>query len=123
MAIPPDAGDLWQIWQSVLLTLITASALWTARTVFLVRDAVRDAVRDLKHGMALLSEVQTDLRGLRRRVGKLEDFRIALEAVTEAEREQYPGEDRRHGSRRLRDRVLDQVREAQQADDEDEARR
>lgn len=115
----PESATMWQIWQSVLLTLITASALWTARTVFLVRDAVRDAVRDLRHGMALLSEVQTDLRGLRRRVGKLEDFRIALEAVAEAEREQHPGEDRRQGVRRLRDRVLEQLREAQDAEDDE----
>lgn len=119
MAAPsPEIVTIWQVWQSVLLTLITAGVLWIARTVFLVRDAVRD----LKHGMLMLTELRTDVRKLSRRVGRLEDFRIALEAVAEAEREQHPGEDRRQGNRRLRDRVLAQLRETQDdADSEDAA--
>lgn len=112
---PPESPSPTQIWQNVMLTLIAAGVLWIARTVFFVRDEVRD----LKHevvGRDGQNGIKSAVRRLTDRVDDLEDWRTALDAVAEAERAQYHGEERRQNARRLRDRVLDQLRQERGGD-------
>lgn len=108
-AAPPDPAPTWQLYMSGVATLGAAAALWTARTVFFVRDEVRDLKRDVS-GPNGENGIKSDVKKLTERVDDLEDWQLALEAVARAEREQYHGEERRQRSRRLRDMVLEQLR-------------
>lgn len=98
-AAVPSEG--WEILKSGMLAATTAGVAWTARTVFYLRDDVRDLKAavgtDGKNG---LKKTADDLHG---RLGKIEARHARIDAVAEAERDSYEGPERRRSVRRLRD--------------------
>lgn len=103
----PEIAQTWEVAKSVMLTLTTLGVAWIARTVFVTRDDVRDLKYDVR-GVDGTNGIKSIVKHLDERVGVLEDHKIMLDAVEEAERQQYQGDERRHGARRLRDIIRDE---------------
>jgi hypothetical protein len=102
--------------RTALLTVIIAVGGFIATRATQVLKVLRELqidIHDLKrdiHGDDGKNGIKGDVRLLVRRVDAIEDRNIAIDAVVEAEREQWPYPDRRHGQRRLHD----VIREAQE---------
>lgn len=107
---PPDLSPLWEIAKGVMLTACTALLTWIAKTLQQVLRTLID------HGHILVgvdgnNGLKSDVKLLTRRVDAIEDRNIAIDAVTEVERHQHGGPDRRIGPRRMRDVVHEAIDE------------
>lgn len=94
----------WELTKGIMLTLSTAGILWTSRTVFFLRDDVRDLKKDVG-GADGKNGVKSDVRTLGRRVDEIERRNDRQDVADEFDREGYQGEDRRVRARRLRDQL------------------
>lgn len=105
-----DAAPAWELAKGVMLTVCTSTLSYG---VVLLRQLVKGQERheailigvDGKNGL----RSKVDL--LVQRVDAIEDRNIALDAIADAERHQWPHPDRRTGPRRMRDvthEVLDE---------------
>lgn len=94
----------WELTKGVMLTLSTAGVLWTARTVFFLRDDVRDLKKDVG-GADGTNGVKSEVRALIRRIDSVEKRNDRQDLAEEIERENYQGEDRRQAARRLKDKL------------------
>lgn len=79
-----------------------------------VKTDIRDLKRDV-HGVDGTNGIKSDVKLLVKRVDAIEDRNIAIDAVVEAERQQWPHRDRRAGARRLRDVIHEAHDERQRA--------
>lgn len=102
-----DLAPLWEILKAVMLSITTMAALWTARTVFVVRDTVREVVIELR-GVDGKNGLKSKVGDHETRLGKIEDRNLVLDALTEAERGQYTGKERRHEPLR---KLLEMIRQ------------
>ena len=96
----------WEAIKSVLLVLIAGGVGWMCRQILLMRDGFHDLAnevwgRDKKNGM------RSRLADLIERVKQIDKRHERLDAITDYERQQYDGPDRRQDQRRLRDKVRD----------------
>lgn len=98
------SGEGWRLVQGVMMTLTTLGVGWTAKTVFHLRDDVRELKScvgtDGKNGL------QTAVAEINSRVRHIEERHAAIDAVAEAERNGYEGPERRYQVRRQRDSLL-----------------
>lgn len=97
-------GDEFRTWLMGVLTALVAALLKTAISMLKVGYAVRDDVKDLKREVP---EIKAAIDLHEKEIRWLTGKRIAQEAIEEAERQNYRGENRRHGYRRDRDIVND----------------
>lgn len=97
-AVPAEG---WEMAKGVMMALTTLGVGWTAKTVFFLRDDVRDLKRTV--GTDGSNGLKTAVASLSDRLGRIEDRNSRIDAVAEAERRQYPGPERRRELRRLRD--------------------
>ncbi len=100
----PAVSMSWDAFTGILLSLTTLGVLWTARTVF----SLRDDVRDLKGEVGLdgkngLKKKYTDIFD---RLNNIESRNNKIDAIAAAERQQYDGVERREEARRLRDTLM-----------------
>ncbi len=103
----PAVSMSWDAFTGILLSLTTLGVLWTARTVFSLRDNVRD----------LMGEVGIDGKnGLKRkyadidcRLSNIESRNDRIDAIVANERDQWKGDERREDLRRERDSLLPQI--------------
>jgi hypothetical protein len=102
-----EVTQSWEVAKGVMATLSTAGILWACKTLFKVRDDVRDLKYDVS-GKDGDNGIKSLVKNLDKRVEVLEDHKIMLDAVEDAERAQYQGDERRHGARRLRDIIRDE---------------
>lgn len=105
---PIDIAPLWDIAKGVMLTLTTAGVGWTARTVFVIRDDMRDLKTDV-HGRDGTNGIKSMVKQLITRVDAIEDRNLVIDAVAEAEKEEYTGDERRHGLRSVRELIRSEV--------------
>lgn len=94
----------WETAKGVMLTISTAATMWIGKTLFAMRDDVRDLKRtvgtDGKNGVLKVVE------GIATRVQHIEERHAAIDAVAEAERDGYEGPERRYHTRRMRDALI-----------------
>jgi hypothetical protein len=90
-----ELAPLWETVKGIMLTLTTGGVLWIARTVFVVRDQVRELIIEIR-GIDGKNGVKSSVADHEERIGVIEDRNNALDAVAEAERAGYHGEERRH---------------------------
>lgn len=96
------SSESWEVAKSVMLALITIASLWTARTVF----TLRDAVRDLSTTVVGVDGLNAKMKMVEMRLGKIEERNLKIDAIAQLEREQYDGPERREAIRRMRDHLL-----------------
>lgn len=102
----PSEG--WPLVQGIMVTLTTIGVAWIARTVF----CLRDDVRDLKNTVGTDGNsdgLKWQVADIDKRLRAMERRNIELDAVAEAERQQYQGPERRWTARRLRDHLLPEI--------------
>jgi hypothetical protein len=103
--VASDTLSIGETIRTISSALTMLASLWVARMVFLLRDDVRDLMRDigrdgkdgLKATVALLGD----------RIDVIEARFIAIDAVEESERQLHDGPNRRHEVRRTRDQILE----------------
>lgn len=91
------------------LTIITITVGWIARTVFLNRDESRTMKQVLISGSDGTGKdsLVEQFRRMKEDVDEIKGWKRAIEAVEEAERDLYQGEERRHHARRLKDVITE----------------
>jgi hypothetical protein len=97
-----DVAPLWEIAKGVMLFSCTALLTWCAATL---RQVLRTLI-DHQHiliGVDGTNGLRSKVRGLEDEVDAIKERNLKIDAVTESERRQHPGPDRRVGARRLRD--------------------
>lgn len=95
----------WEIAKGVMLTLTTAGVVWTARTVFGLRDDLRD-LKITVIGSDGTNGIASKVKRNTARLDAIEARNLAIDAVVELERKQYEGPNQRRTVRRLRDHLL-----------------
>jgi hypothetical protein len=103
-----EIASFWEIAKGVLLFSITGLLAWIANTL---RDMVKRQVV-LEHivvGMEGTNGLRSRMGAAEERIDLIEDRNLVIDAVAKAEEEQYKGEERRHGLRRLRDLIRDEI--------------
>lgn len=101
------SAEGWETAKGVMLTLSTAATMWIARTLFTLRDAVRDLKTAVgtDGGNGVISKVKQHAL----RLDAIEDRNLAIDAIAEKEAREYQGPERRQSARRLRDQLLPQM--------------
>lgn len=98
----PELAFAWEVAKGVFLFAITGLLAVCARLLVKIRDDWRDLMRVYP---ALVESVAA----LDRRVGLVDDRHRAIDAVAEAERRLYKGEERRQDVRRAHDAIAELV--------------
>jgi hypothetical protein len=102
-SVSADPVSIGETIRTISSALTMLASLWVARMVFLLRDDVRDLMRDIgKDGSDGIKAIVA-LHG--RRLDTIEGRFIAIDAVEEAERNLHEGPDKRQTSRRLMDEL------------------
>lgn len=106
LAEPHAVAPIWEVAKGVMMTLVTGGVWWIARTVF----ALRDDMRDIKHEVC---DPKTGLKALvarnDARIGLIEDRNLVIDAVAKLEKEEYDGDERRHGLRSVQAMIRNEV--------------
>ena len=92
----------WEIVKGFLLFTITGLAGVVAKAVVAMRDDIRDVKRDIR-GVDGTNGLKSEMRAVVDRVDLIDDRFVAMDAVAEASRMSYDGEERRHDMRRGED--------------------
>lgn len=93
----PTAPAWWEIAKGVLLFAITGLLAFVARDFRWMRDLVRDHDQAI-YGKEGQNGLKRGLKAVTDRVDLIEDRNTAIDAVTEAERSQWHGPERRHAA-------------------------
>lgn len=99
-----DLTPLWDAAKAIGGTVFVTASLWTARTVFVIRDDVREMKQEL-FGRDGTNGMRSVVRKSAERLDLIDARHIAMDAVAEAERDLYEGDDKRHRPRRLADHL------------------
>lgn len=107
-AAPSVTAEGWETAKGVMLTLSTAATMWIARTLFTLRDAVRDLKKTVI-GADGQNGLNSKIKNVEERVDSIENRNREIDAVARAEKEQYDGPERRQNPRRLRDTLIPEM--------------
>lgn len=94
-----EVAASWEVAKSVMITITCAGILWMCKTLFTVRDDVRDLKRDWK-GEDGTNGAKSQLADHDQRLDDIERRNLRIDAV---EQELYDGPNRRRQARRLTD--------------------
>lgn len=98
-----EVSALWEVVKGVMLTLTTAGVGWTAKTVFTLRDDVRDLKKTVgENGNGLVALAANNAR----RLDDIDDRHLRVDTATAIERELA---EEKYG-RRYRDKITDEHR-------------
>lgn len=97
MMMQVDAvASTWELAKGVMLSLTTIGVGWTARTVFTLRDDVRDLKKSVGlNGNGLIAQANRNTA----RLDAINERHVAVDAIAA----EYGGPERRHPPNRRRD--------------------
>jgi hypothetical protein len=98
----PGVVFTWEAIKSVLLVFIAGGVGWLCRTILEMREGFHDLKVEVK-GVDGKNGLKSKVEALLKQVKAIDDRHAKLDAITEYERQQHPGPDRRKEARRLRD--------------------
>ena len=102
------SAEGWETAKGVMMTISTAATMWIVRTLFHLRDAVRD-LKSTVIGADGRNGLNSKIRKAEARLDAIEDRNIALDTIAELEKAEYRGPERRKRPRRHRDKLLPEI--------------
>lgn len=99
------SAESWETAKGVMMTISTAATMWIVRTLFHLRDAVRD-LKSTVIGADGRNGLNSKIRKAEARLDEIEDRNREIDAVARAEQAQYEGPERRKHPRRMRDSLI-----------------
>ena len=108
-AAPIPTGELWETAKGVMLTVCTAGIIWTSRTVFLMRDGLRD-LRTIVVGEKGDNGIRGKVKDNSNRLDLIEERNLKIDTVAAAAiaaGQHYDGPERREFVRRVQDAISD----------------
>ncbi len=98
-----QTAGAWELAKGIMLTLTTAGVLFTVKTIFGLRDALRE-LTVIVCGSDGQNGLRSSVRHHTERLDTIENRNRELDAISKRERELYTGPEKRHqASRRDRD--------------------